>query len=249
MTQLLLDRVALVTGASSGIGAAVAVALAAAGAHVVVAARRADRLRTLVAGIQARSGSAQAITLDVSRAENVSAMIDTVGQEHKHLDILVNSAGVMLLGSVAEAALSEWRQMLEVNLLGLMQITKAALPYMQTVSPGHIVNIASIAGRVANPNASGYAASKFGVVAFSESLRREVCALGIRVTVIEPGMVETELGEHITNQRARDGLKQRLQQVQPLQADDIAAAVLYALTQPPRVNVNEILLRPTLQER
>jgi len=246
MTQLLRDRVALVTGASSGIGAAVAVALAAAGAHVVAAARRADRLQRLVTGIEANSGSAEAITLDVSRQESACAAIDAMGREHKHLDILVNSAGVMLLGSVADADPSEWRQMLEVNLLGLMQVTKTALTYMQR---SHIVNIASLAGRVANANASGYAASKFGVVAFSESLRREVCAQGIRVTVIEPGMVATELGEHITNQRAREGLKERLQQAEPLQADDIAAAVLYAVTQPPRVNVNEILLRPTLQER
>lgn len=246
MTPPLLDRIALVTGASSGIGAAVAVALAAAGAHVVVGARRADRLQELVADIEGNSGSAQAVMLDVSREESAHAVIDAVVREHGHLDILVNSAGVMLLGSVADASLTEWGHMLEVNLLGLMRITKTALPHMQG---GHIVNIASIAGRVANPNASGYAASKFGVVGFSESLRREVCAQGTRVTVIEPGMVDTELGEHITDQKARDGLRERLRQVQPLQAADIAAAVLYAVSQPPRVNVNEILLRPTLQER
>lgn len=245
---VLAGKVALVTGASSGIGEATAEALAAAGAKVAVAARRVDRLEALAERIGKAGGVALRVEADVTKGGDISAMVDKVVSEWGRLDILVNNAGVMLLSPAAEAEFDDWRRMVELNLLGLMGTTKAALPHLKAAK-GHIVNIASVAGRVANPSASGYAATKFGVVGFSESLRREVYADKVRVTVIEPGLVRTELGDHITNAGAKAGLDQRLATMEALTAEDIANAVLYAVSQPPRVNVNEILIRPTDQER
>ncbi|RWA69422.1 MAG: SDR family NAD(P)-dependent oxidoreductase [Mesorhizobium sp.] len=245
---ILAGKVALVTGASSGIGEATAAALAAAGAKVAIAARRADRLVALAGRIEQAGGKALAIEADIARGSDIAGMVDKVVSEWGRLDILVNNAGVMLLAPTAEADLDDWRRMIELNLIGLIGTTKAALPHLKA-SRGHIVNVSSVAGRVANPGASGYAATKFGVVAFSESLRREVYADKVRVTVIEPGLVRTELGDHITNAEYKAGLDHRLATMEALTAEDIANAILYAVSQPPRVNVNEILIRPTDQER
>jgi NADP-dependent 3-hydroxy acid dehydrogenase YdfG len=241
-------KVALITGASSGIGEATAIALAIAGAKVAIAARRADRLSALAKAIGDAGGQALEIVADVTKPSDIARMIDTVVEEFDRLDILVNNAGVMLLSPLAEARGDDLRQMVEINLIALMELTRLALPHLKA-SKGHIVNVSSVAGRVANPGASGYAATKFGVVAFSEAVRREVYADKIRVTVIEPGLVLTELGDHITNPGMKAGLEQRKSAMEGLEAEDIAAAVLYAVTQPARVNVNEILLRPTDQER
>ncbi|TPM36421.1 SDR family NAD(P)-dependent oxidoreductase [Mesorhizobium sp. B2-3-5] len=248
VSSTLADKVALVTGASSGIGEATATALAAAGAKVAVAARRADRLEALAARIEKAGGAALRVEADVTRNDDITAVVEKVMAEWGRLDILVNNAGVMLLSPAAEATLEDWRQMVELNLLALMGMTKAALPHLRAAK-GHIVNVSSVAGRVANPGASGYAATKFGVVGFSESLRREVYADKVRVTVIEPGLVRTELGDHITNAASKAGLDQRLATMEALTAEDVAAAILYAVTQPARVNVNEIVIRPTDQER
>ena len=241
-------KVALVTGASSGIGEATALALAIAGAKVAIAARRADRLSALAKAIGDAGGQALEIVADVTKPSDIARMIDTVVEEFDRLDILVNNAGVMLLSPLAEARGDDLRQMVEINLIALMELTRLALPHLKA-SKGHIVNVSSVAGRVANPGASGYAATKFGVVAFSEAVRREVYADKVRVTVIEPGLVLTELGDHITNPGMKAGLEQRKAAMEGLEAEDVAAAVLYAVTQPARVNVNEILLRPTDQER
>ncbi|MER8969022.1 SDR family NAD(P)-dependent oxidoreductase [Mesorhizobium sp. M0808] len=247
VSSALAGKVALVTGASPGIGEATAVALAAAGAKVAIAARRADRLEALAARIEEAGGAALRIEADVTSNDDVTAMVDKVVAEWGRLDILVNNAGVMLLSPAADAELDDWRRMVELNLLALMGVTKAALPHLRAAK-GHIVNVSSIAGRVANPGASGYAATKFGVVGFSESLRREVYADKVRVTVIEPGLVRTELGDHVTNPAAKAGLDQRLAAMEAL-TEDIAAAILYAVGQPAHVNVNEIVIRPTDQER
>ncbi|CAM5643035.1 SDR family oxidoreductase [Mycolicibacterium aubagnense] len=244
----LAGKVALVTGASSGIGEATALALATAGAEVAIVARRADRLKALSERIQKAGGKVFAIEADVARPDSAQGLITDVLAHGKRLDIIVNNAGVMLLAPVSEARPEDWRQMIEVNLVALMELTRAALPHLKETK-GHIVNVSSVAGRIANPGAAGYAATKFGVVAFSEALRREVYDDKVRVTVIEPGMVETELGDHITNPGMKANLEQRRAAMEPLQSEDIAAAVLYAVTQPPRVNVNEILIRPTDQER
>jgi len=248
VSSTLSGEAALITGASSGIGEATALALAAAGARVAIAARRAGRLDALAARIEKAGGTALRIEADVTSNDDVAAMVGKVVAEWGGLDILVNNAGVMLLSPAAEATLDDWRQMIELNLLALMGVTKAALPHLKAAK-GHIVNVSSVAGRVANPGASGYAATKFGVVGFSESLRREVYADKVRVTVIEPGLVRTELGDHITNAASKAGLDQRLATMEALTAEDVAAAILYAVSQPPRVNVNEIVIRPTDQER
>jgi NADP-dependent 3-hydroxy acid dehydrogenase YdfG len=247
--KMLEGRIALVTGASSGFGEATAVALASHGATVALAARRVERLQALADVIIEGGGNAFPLRLDVTSEEQVRQGTDEVIRRCGRLDILVNNAGVMLLSPVSEAATEDWRRMIEINLLGTMYMTKAALPLMQQGGGGHIVNVASLAGRIANPTAGAYAATKFGVVGFSESVRREVYKNKIRVTVIEPGMAATELGEHITNAAMKANLSDRLASMEPLQPEDIAAAIVYAVTQPPRVNVNEIVIRPTAQER
>ncbi len=244
----LADKVALITGASSGIGEATAAALAAAGAKVAIAARRADRLEELAARIEAEGGAVLRLETDVTRDDEIAAMVDKAAAHWGRLDILVNNAGQMLLAPLAEARAEDLRHMVELNLTALMEVTRVALPHLKA-SKGHIVNVASVAGRVANPGAGGYAATKFGVVGFSEAVRREVYADKVRVTVIEPGLVLTELGDHITNAGMKAGLEKRKEAMEGLESEDVAAAILYAVSQHPRVNVNEILLRPTDQER
>jgi NADP-dependent 3-hydroxy acid dehydrogenase YdfG/uncharacterized protein YciI len=247
--QGLLGRVALVTGASSGIGEATALTLARNGAKVVLVARRVERLQAVASRIAGEGGEALPLGVDVAQENEVRSMVEQVKGAFGRLDILVNSAGVMLLAPVAEAETADWRRMIDLNLFALMCVTKEALPLLKLGAAGHIVNIASLAGRVANPTASAYAATKFGVVGFSESLRREVYKDKIRVTVVEPGMVATELGEHITNAAMKANLQERLASMHPLLAQDVAAAVLYATTQPAHVAVNEIVVRPVGQER
>ena len=164
------------------------------------------------------------------------------------LDVLVNNAGVMLLGPIEDADTEDWRRMISTNVLGLMYMTHAALPHL-LARKGDVVNVSSVAGRTARAGAGVYNASKWGVGAFSESLRQEVTSRGVRVVVVEPGAVATELTDHITHEGAREQIKGFVSQLRPLQSEDIAAAVLYAVTQPPHVAVNEVLVRPTDQER
>jgi NADP-dependent 3-hydroxy acid dehydrogenase YdfG len=248
MSTSLAGKVALVTGASSGIGEATALALAAAQARVVVAGRRAERLTALVARIEAAGGEAFAVPTDVAVEEQARSMVLRAHERWGKLDLLVNNAGLMLQAMIDGADTEEWRRMIGVNLLGLMYATHAALPLMKAQGQGHIVNLSSVAGRIANPRVAVYAATKFGVCAFSDALRKEVRKDGIRVTVIEPGIVATELPSHISDVAAKEALAARIATLTPLEADDVAAAILYAVTQPARVNVNEILVRPTLQE-
>ncbi len=242
-------RVALVTGASSGIGEATAEALARGGAKVVVAARRREKLDALVSRIAAAGGEAFALTADVSTPEAAAQMVQGAEAHHGRLDILVNNAGVMYLEPTADADLGRWRHMLELNVLGLIAASQAALAGMRARRDGHIVNIASTAGRVANPNSAGYSATKFGVVGFSEALRKELVKDRVRVTVIEPGVVETELRDHVAHEEARKGIDQFAASLRQLKSEDVANAILFAVTQPPHVCINEILMRPTDQER
>ena len=249
MAEKLDGKVVLVTGASSGIGEATALALARAGAKVVVAARRRDRLDTLVGEIGKAGGEAAALTADVSDPDAAQRMVHEAEDRFGRLDILVNNAGVMYLEPVAEADLKRWAHMLELNVLGLIAATQAALPGMRGRRDGHIVNIASTAGRVVNPMSAGYSATKFGVVGFSEGLRKELVRDRVRVTVVEPGIVETELRDHVAHEGSRKAIDEFAGSVRQLQSEDIANAILYAVTQPPHVCVNEILIRPTDQER
>lgn len=240
-------KVALVTGASSGIGEATAIALAAAGAKVAVVARRADRLSELVQRISDNGGQALPIVADVADDTQARDMVLKANAEFGRVDILVNNAGVMLNGPIDAADTEDWRRMINTNVLGLMYATHAALPIMKAQGQGHIVNISSVAGRTAQAGSGVYNATKWGVGAFSEALRQEVYKDKIRVTIIEPGAVATELTNHITNSAAKERIQTWIKSLTPLESEDIAAAIIYAVTQPIRVNVNEILIRPTEQ--
>lgn len=249
MAGKLDGKVAIVTGASSGIGEATALALAAEGAKVAVAARRADRLEALIKRITESGGQAISILADVADEAQTREVVNKTHAEWGRVDILVNNAGVMLLGSIDDANTEDWRRMFNINVLGLMYATHAVLPIMKQQGEGHIVNISSVAGRVARAGSGVYNATKWGVGAFSEALRQEVYNDKIRVTIIEPGLVATELPQHITDPAAKEGAQAFYQSMTILESEDIAAAIAYAVTQPPRVNVNEILIRPTGQER
>ncbi len=249
MANSLNGKVALVTGASSGIGEATALALATEGASVAVSARREDRLEGLVKRITSNGGKALPIVGDVAEETQANDMVQKTNAEFGRIDILVNNAGVMLLGQIDGASTEDWRRMINTNVLGLMYVTHAALPIMKKQNSGHIVNISSVAGRTARAGSGVYNASKWGVVAFSEALRQEVLKSHVRVTIIEPGAVATELTQHITDQTAKKGVEEFVNSITPLESEDIAAAIMYAVTQPERVDVNEILIRPTEQER
>ena len=248
-TQLLQGKVALVTGASSGIGEATAVALAEAGAAVAVGARRTDRLDALAAKL--RDGGARVLQLPLDGTDE-QACRDAVARTRDELgglDVLVNNAGVMLLGTIVGADPEDWRRMLGTNVLGLMYMTHAAIDGMVEQGAGDVVNISSVAGRTARLGAGVYNASKWAVNAFSESLRQEVTGRGVRISLVEPGAVQTELTDHITQTEARTTIQQFVAGMRALDPEDIARAILYVVTQPPHVAVNEVLVRPTDQER
>ena len=240
-------KVAVVTGASSGIGEATAEALAAEGAAVVVAARREERLADLTKRIEAGGGKVLAATCDVTDEAQAHGLIRKAEDEFGRVDILVNNAGVMLLSTVGKGLSEEWRRMFDVNVLGLLYTTDAVIETMKKQGGGHLVNVSSVAGRKVTRDSSGvYAGSKFAVGAISEGLRQELLQDNIRVTIVEPGAVATELTDHITDEDARESLGGILN-LERLQAEDIANAIVYAVTQPERVSVNEILIRPTQQ--
>ncbi len=241
-------KVAAITGASSGIGEATALELAAQGACVALAARRVDRIEALAEKINADGGKAIAIETDITDEEQANSFVNGTNEQLGGLHILVNNAGVMLLGPLAGADTDEWRRMFEVNGLGLLYCTHAALPIMGSAGDGHIVNISSVAGRTASMGAGVYNFTKWGVTGFSEALRQECAMANVRVTAVEPGFVETELQGHNTHPMVLERMEQIKEKVgKVLEASDIARAIGYAVTQPAHVNVNEILIRPTGQ--
>jgi len=243
-------KVAAITGASSGIGEATALALAAEGAAVALAARREDRVAGLASRIEEGGGGALAVATDVTDETQANAFVARANEELGGLDVLVNNAGVMLLGPVAGAPTDQWRQMIEVNLLGLLYCTHAALPIMGAAGSGDIVNVSSVAGRTASLGSGVYNMTKWGVVGFSEALRQECSHAGVRVTAIEPGWVDTELQGHNEHPAVVAGMKKAMEKVERvLDADDIARAITFAVTQPPHVSINEMLIRPTTQTR
>jgi len=238
--------VAAVTGASSGIGEATAFALAKAGAAVALGARRADRIEALVKRIEDEGGRAAAIEVDVTDEAAARSFVEQAHDQLGGLHALVNNAGVMLLGPVEGGDLDEWRRMVDVNVLGLLYCTHAALPIMRESGGGDIVNVSSVAGRNAAAGAAVYNFTKFGVTGFSEALRQEALHSSIRVTCVEPGFVETELQEQNKNPAVLQGINKMRERIgDVLHADDIAAAILYAISQPAHVSINEVLVRPT----
>ena len=249
MPGSLEGRKAIVTGASSGIGEATVEALVREGAVVSAGARRRDRLEALAERVGTEPVHAHAV--DVTDEAAARSFVEDSAAEMDGLDVLINKAGVMLLGPVTGADVEHWQRMINVNLLGLLYCTHAALPVMGEGGGGHIVNVSSVAGRTANMGSAVYNMTKFGVVAFSEALRQEVLDANIRVTCVEPGFVATELqghNEHPMVVQMIDKMREDLGDG-VLQASDIADAIVYTLSRPPHVAINEVLVRPTKQRR
>jgi NADP-dependent 3-hydroxy acid dehydrogenase YdfG len=245
--------VALVTGASSGIGEATARMLAARGAAVAIVARRADRLQSLAAAIEADGGRALAIEANVTDRQQAEAAVQRTTAELGRLDILVNNAGVMLLGPIVDAPVEEWETMVQVNLLGLLYTARAALPHLLEAAAGEprqvadMVNISSVAGRVARLGSGVYNATKHAVGAFSESLRQEVTGHQVRISLVEPGAVATELVDH-NRPEIRAQIEGRFEGIDRLEAENIADAIGYVVSRPQHVAINELLVRPTGQQ-
>lgn len=253
MGERLDGTVALVTGASSGIGEATARALAAQGATVAVVARRRERLEQLAAAIERDGGKALAIEADVTSEHEARDAVERTVRAFGRLDTLVNNAGVMLLGPIVDAPVEEWERMMNINALGLLYCTHAALPHLLRAAEdgprrvADVVNVSSVAGRVARSGSGVYNMTKFGVVAFGESLRQEVTRRHVRVATVEPGAVATELTNHLRPE-SLEAMKKRFGDMELLQSEDIADAIAYVVTRPRRMAVNEILVRPTEQE-
>jgi NADP-dependent 3-hydroxy acid dehydrogenase YdfG len=250
----LKGTVALVTGASSGIGEATTVALAAEGATVAIAARRRDRLKALAKRIgEAGHGKALVIEADVTDKAQAQAAVERTVSTLGRLDTLVNNAGVMLLGPAVGAPLEEWERMVQLNVLGLLYCAHAALPHLLKAAESDprqvadMINISSVAGRVARNGSGVYNLTKHGVGAFSEALRQEVTSKHLRVSLVEPGAVDTELPSH-NRPEVQEAMRRRFGNIERLEASDIADAIVYVVTRPRRVAVNEILVRPTEQE-
>lgn len=249
---VLAGTVVLVTGASSGIGAATARALAAEGATISLVARRRDRLSALADEIVATGGRALAVPADVTDAEQVGAAVATTVAELGRLDTLVNNAGLLRIGDAAQASLADWDALVSVNIQGVLYATRAALPHLiagAADSPrgvADVVTISSTGGRVARPGTAVYSLTKFGVNAFSEGIRQELIGSRVRVGIVEPGTVETEIFDHLDPQ-ALTAQRARTAGMVKLRPEDIADAVTYMVTRDRRVAVNEILVRAAEQ--
>ncbi|HVL99224.1 MAG TPA: SDR family NAD(P)-dependent oxidoreductase [Egibacteraceae bacterium] len=252
MTAKLTGTVAIITGASSGIGYATAKALAEQGASVAVLARRPERLDALVAEIESAGGTALPVPTDISDRDQAEAAVATTIDRFGRLDILVNNAGLMLLGRAADADIDEWEQMIAVNQHGLLYMTKAALPHLRKAAGddprqvADIVNISSIAGRTAFPSMSVYNMTKFGLNGFSEALRQELTTSYIRVGVLEPGKVDTELDSHNTDEVITE-IEANYGHLRMLDPEDIADGITYMVTRPRHAAISELWIMPTEQ--
>ncbi|KAB5626816.1 SDR family oxidoreductase [Pseudomonas putida] len=235
------DKVVLITGASSGIGEAAARLIAAKGAHVVLGARRMDRLQQLVSEIRAEGGSASARALDVTDLDSMHAFVEFAKAQHGKVDVIINNAGVMPLSPLSSLKVEEWNRMLDVNVRGVLHGIAAVLPGMEAQGHGQVINISSIGGLSVSPTAAVYCATKYAVRAISDGLRQETDK--IRVTVVCPGVVESELADTITDDTAREAMR-TFRRV-ALEADAIARALVYAIEQPDDVDVSELVVRPT----
>ncbi len=246
---MIKDKVAIITGASSGIGYATALALSKAGAKVAIGARRVDRLEELAEKISADGGEVFYQKLDVTQRSECENFAKAVLDKWGSIDILVNNAGLMPLSLFKNLKVDEWDRMIDVNIKGVLYCTGSVILHMKEKKSGHIVNLSSVAGRTVFPTGTVYCATKHAIAAFSEGLRQEFSARSnIRVTSIEPGVVSTELTDTITDESLK-GFVENAKKMEALRAEDIANAILYAVESPSHVNVNEVLIRPTTQER
>jgi NADP-dependent 3-hydroxy acid dehydrogenase YdfG len=246
MTKSLAGKVALVTGASSGIGAAAAVALAAAGATVALSARRKDRLGELVAQIEAAGGKALALPGDMTvEADALAAVEDTV-KALGRIDILINSAGIMQAGGIEGADLDEYRKVIDINLMATVYTCKAAIPHMLAQGVGDIINISSLAGRKGGPETNAYSASKHAVNAMTNGMRQELGDRNIRVSFLMPGATETEVAQSISNPVWRDAIHKHVTKDGAVKASEIADTLVFMLAMPRNVNISEISVRPTI---
>ena len=240
-------RVVVITGASSGLGEATARHLAQQGARLVLAARRTERLQALAAELQATGAEVLVQATDVADAAQVQALADATLARFGRIDVLVNNAGIMPLAPLAKIKVDEWSRMIDVNIKGVLHGIAAVLPAMTAQKSGHIINIASVAGlKLFTPIGTVYSATKFAVRAISEGLRAEAPE-GVRTTIVSPGAVESELKLGSTDPDAAAGV-QAFYQANQIPADSVARAIAYAIEQPPEVDINEIVLRPTVQE-
>jgi len=245
MTAILKGRVALVTGASSGIGEGAALALAAAGADVAISARRADRLERLAKQIEERGGKALVLPGDVAKETVAKQIVADTIKHFGRLDILVNSAGVIQAGGVENADTEEWRRVIDINLMATLYTCSAAISPMRAQGGGDIINISSTAGRRAAGIFGPYSTSKFGLTALTEGMRQEVGGYGIRVCIIEPGATATEVFDGMSNPAFRDSIKQHVSKPDAMLPEDVANAIVFVVSLPPRANISELLIRPT----
>lgn len=246
---MIKGKVAIVTGASSGIGYATALTLSKSGAKVAIGARRTDKLLELENKIRQNGGEAFSQKLDVTKKSDCDSFVDATIKKWGGVDILINNAGLMPLSFVKNLKIDEWDQMIDVNIKGVLYCTAAVIPHMYAKKSGHIINISSVAGRIVFPSGSVYCATKHAVTAFSEGLRQEFSTRSnIRVTCIEPGVVSTELTNTITDESLQSFVETS-KKMNSLNAEDIANAILFAVEAPSHVNINEVLIRPTTQER
>ncbi|MCA0985723.1 SDR family oxidoreductase [Guptibacillus algicola] len=238
-------KVVLVTGASSGIGEAIARHLADEGANVVLAARREEKLTDLAQSLNDQSnGKALVVKTDVTKKEDMENLVQQAKDTYGKVDMIINNAGVMLLSFMKNDEVDQWTQMVDVNINGVLHGVHAVLPDMLKQESGHIVNVSSVAGHEVFPSSSVYSATKYAVRALSMGLEKELSKTGVRVTNISPGAVESELTNHITDDEVLEMFKDRASSMKKLQAEDIARSVVYAVTQPDYVNVNEVVVRP-----
>jgi len=240
-------KIVVITGASSGLGEATARMLSAEGATVVLGARRMDRLQSLAAELTGKGGKALAVGMDVTRCDQVKKLVDTAVQTFGRVDVMLNNAGLMQQSPLERLKVDEWDNMIDINIKGVLYGIAAALPHMQRQKSGHIINVSSVAGHKVTPSGAVYCATKHAVRALSEGLRSEVKPYNIRTTVISPGAVATELPSHITDRDSAAGIRQ-FYDAFAIPADSFARAVVFAMSQPDDVDVNEILFRPTRQE-